>query len=99
MPEPKTFQERFAELTGFPPFPWQERLYEEFLQGRMPGQVDLPTGLGKTSVLAIWKIARENGAGVPRRLVYIVDRRTIVDQVSEEASKLSRLCPELAVEL
>ena len=97
MPEPKAFQERFAELTGFPPFPWQERLYGEFLQGRMPGQIDLPTGLGKTSVLAIWKIARENGAGVPRRLVYIVDRRTIVDQVSEEASKLSGLCPELAV--
>ena len=97
MAEPNTFQERFSEMTGFAPFPWQERLYAAFLQGRMPRQIDLPTGLGKTSVLAIWKIARENGADVPRRLVYVVDRRTIVDQVSDEASKLSRLCPELAV--
>ena len=92
-----TFHDRFLELTGFAPFPWQERLYGRFLEGRMPGRIDLPTGLGKTSVLAIWKIARESGADVPRRLVYIVDRRTIVDQVSEEATKLAQRRPELSV--
>lgn len=97
MPELESFQDRFAELTGFRPFPWQERLYAQFLQGRMPGRIALPTGLGKTSVLAIWRIARENGADVPRRLVYIVDRRTIVDQVSEEAARLGGHCPELSV--
>lgn len=97
MPDSLSFHDRFVELTGFPPFPWQERLYARLLEGRIPGRIDLPTGLGKTSVLAIWKIARESGADVPRRLVYIVDRRTIVDQVSEEATKLGQRCPALSV--
>jgi CRISPR-associated endonuclease/helicase Cas3 len=89
--------ETFAEGTGFSPFAWQERLYAQFLRGRMPGRLDLPTGLDRTSVLATWKIARESGAEFLRRLVYIVDRRTVVDQVSEEAAKLSRVCRELSV--
>jgi CRISPR-associated endonuclease/helicase Cas3 len=48
----------------------------------------LPTGLGKTSVMAIWLIARAHGAKLPRRLVYVVDRRAVVDQATDEAEKL-----------
>lgn len=48
----------------------------------------MPTGLGKTSVMAIWLVARAIGAPVPRRLVYIVDRRAVVDQATVVAEQL-----------
>ncbi len=71
-----------------PPFPWQARLLRDFLAGNMPDALDLPTGLGKTSVMAIWLVARACGAELPRRLVYVVDRRAVVDQATSEAEGL-----------
>jgi CRISPR-associated endonuclease/helicase Cas3 len=38
--------------------------------------------------MAVWLIARAHGAKLPRRLVYVVDRRTVVDQATTEAEKL-----------
>jgi CRISPR-associated endonuclease/helicase Cas3 len=70
------------------PFPWQEELLERMLEGEIPRALDIPTGLGKTAVMSIWLVARAMGAAVPRRLVYIVDRRAIVDQATDEAKKL-----------
>lgn len=70
------------------PFPWQERLLTLFLQGDIPSALDIPTGLGKTSVMAIWLAARAAGAPLPRRLVYVVDRRAVVDQATEFAEQL-----------
>lgn len=69
-------------------FPWQEALLQRFIQGRIPGAIDIPTGLGKTAVMAIWLVARAKGAPVPRRLVYVVDRRAIVDQATDVAEGL-----------
>ncbi len=73
---------------GADPFPWQERLLGLFLRGQIPRALDLPTGLGKTSVIAIWLVARALGAPVPRRLVYVVDRRAVVDQATAVADGL-----------
>jgi CRISPR-associated endonuclease/helicase Cas3 len=56
--------------------------------GNLPAALDLPTGLGKTAVMAIWLIARAHGARLPRRLIYVVDRRAVVDQATTEAQKL-----------
>lgn len=82
-------QSALAEAIGNPPFPWQVRLLQLFLDGRIPRALDLPTGLGKTSVMAIWLVARACGAaGLPRRLVYVVDRRAVVDQATAEAESL-----------
>ncbi len=39
------------------PFPWQEELLKRFVKGVEVGVVDIPTGLGKTSVMAIWLVA------------------------------------------
>jgi len=83
-----TFDYAFEKLTGHPPFPWQRRLYDSFENGNIPPSCNLPTGLGKTSVVAIWLIAVANGAKVPRRLAYVVNRRTVVDQTTAEAEKL-----------
>jgi CRISPR-associated endonuclease/helicase Cas3 len=81
-------------LTGHGPFPWQRALYERFVSDRpdnIPAFCNLPTGLGKTSVIAVWLIAlATHRGGVPRRLVYVVNRRTVVDQTTEEVEKYRR---------
>lgn len=84
------FAKDFKTLTGNDPYPWQEQLYREFVEGKNPRMLDIPTGLGKTSVMVLWMLAYHAGAPVPRRLVYVVDRRTIVDQASDEARELMR---------
>lgn len=62
---------------------WQSRLYADyFALGRLPDAVDIPTGLGKTSVMAIWYVALRQGASMPNRMVYVVDRRSVVDQAT-----------------
>jgi CRISPR-associated endonuclease/helicase Cas3 len=82
------FDEAFQALTGNAPFPWQRNLYDEwFSQGNFPPTCNLPTGLGKTNVIAVWLIALANGCSVPRRLVYVVNRRTVVDQTTAEIVK------------
>jgi hypothetical protein len=58
-----SFAAAFEHLTGNPPFPWQQALYELFIVGRFPESCDLPTGLGKTSVIPIWMIALAEAAG------------------------------------
>ncbi len=70
------------------PFPWQLALLDRLLRGDCPRALDIPTGLGKTAVMAIWLVARACGANLPRRLVYIVDRRAVVDQATRVAEQL-----------
>jgi CRISPR-associated endonuclease/helicase Cas3 len=80
------FERLFTALTGHKPFPWQGRLYECFCRGEIPAVCYIPTGLGKTSVVAVWLLAlagRRPGVQMPKRLVYVVNRRTIVDQSTE----------------
>ena len=70
------------------PFAWQQALLADFLKAHIPAALDIPTGLGKTSVMAIWLTALASRAGAPRRLVYVVDRRAVVDQATKEALQL-----------
>ena len=48
---------------GDTPFPWQEELLARFAAGKIERSVDIPTGLGKTGVMAIWLVARCSAAG------------------------------------
>jgi len=86
----EAFKALFKVLTDHEPFPWQIELFEEwFVKGKFPHSCNLPTGLGKTSVIAIWLIALINRPDkMPRRLVYVVNRRTVVDQTTDEVEKL-----------
>lgn len=84
------------------PFPWQQNLLRVFIAGDIPSCLNIPTGLGKTSVMAVWLVARSLGADVPRRLVYVVDRRVVVDQATTEALKLKgfvEVHPEIKAKL
>lgn len=92
------FDSCFKALTGLKehetPFPWQQKLFEEFVQGKYRTTCDVPTGLGKTSVIAVWLLALAHHASLgkysyfPRRLVYVVNRRTVVDQSTREAEHM-----------
>lgn len=90
------FRQSYSALTGHPDsFPWQERLFLKLCQRDIPKSVDIPTGCGKTSVMAIWLLALAHQAGetsaplsLPRRLIWVVNRRVVVDQASGEAQSL-----------
>lgn len=82
-----TFDTAFQALTDFRPLRWQRRLFDMFMTSRIPEVCDIPTGLGKTAVIPIWTIAlafqaEQRAVKLPRRLVYVVDRRTVVDQAT-----------------
>lgn len=91
---PAELDQDLKTLLGNEPFPWQRRLLQAFLQGRFPSSCDIPTGLGKTSVIALWLLAlaqrgqRGAPARFPRRLIYVVDRRTVVDQATDETDRI-----------
>jgi CRISPR-associated endonuclease/helicase Cas3 len=91
----KAFRRDFANLTGIPaPFAWQEELFARLVDSDIPQRIDLPTGAGKTSVMAIWLLAlaaqaKQGAPDLPRRLVWVVDRRVVVDQATEEADRLA----------
>ena len=89
----KSLRLLFSQLTGHSPFLWQRRLFRRhLLESDIPQAVDIPTGLGKTSVMALWLIALAKGANLPRRLV--VDRRAVVDQATRFAERLRAEMPD-----
>lgn len=76
-------------------------MFEEIIEGRPPSLVDLPTGAGKTDLIAIWLIAlawyglnRKEVKPVPRRLVWVVNRRVLVQQVHEMVGELGKTLNE-----
>ncbi len=89
---------------GSEPFPWQTSLLDRLLDPNrdLPTGLDIPTGLGKTSTMAIWLVAKAFGAKLPRRLIYVVDRRVVVDQATTVAEGLRdfvRTNPEIEQKL
>lgn len=85
------FAQFFHEVHGQEPYPWQRRLTEQVLaEGRWPDVIDLPTGSGKTAVLdtAVFALAARP-ADFPRRIVFVIDRRIVVDQVVKRAQAIA----------
>lgn len=77
----------FEALTGFEPYPWQIKCFSELMGGKVPRELTLPTGTGKTSLVLLYLIALAHGATLPRRCAYIVDRRAIVDQTAAQVRR------------
>ncbi len=92
------FENTYESLRGFPPMLWMKRMFSEIIQGNPPSLVDLPTGAGKTDLIVIWLISlawhgndRQATNPIPRRLVWVVNRRVLVQQVFELAESLQKL--------
>lgn len=68
----------FERGTGRLPYGYQRELGE---RERPPAVLEIPTGSGKTHALLLaWLYARRTRAGTPRRLVYALPMRTLVEQ-------------------
>lgn len=84
---PNKFQTFFRTATGNDPYDWQCRLAEDpNCQSRL---IDIPTGLGKTAgVVLAWLWNRCDGTATwPRRLVYCLPMRTLVEQTENEVQR------------
>jgi CRISPR-associated endonuclease/helicase Cas3 len=85
------FEELFQLATGQAPYGYQARLASDGL----PAVVRAPTGTGKTGIVLAWLWRRLHGPdqeGTPRRLVYALPQRSLVEQVAGDVrSWLDRL--------
>lgn len=83
----QNYAEWFAEITKKIPFPYQERLATET---ELPILLNVPTGAGKTAAAVLSWLWRRRYADVatcqrtPRRLVYCLPMRTLVEQTHTE---------------
>ena len=89
-----TFEEFFEKAAGFPPYPYQKALAE----GEIPDMLSAPTGAGKTeaAVLCMWMWRRMNADArgtrqkTPRRLIYCLPMRTLVEQTKRRIDECIR---------
>ena len=87
----------FEAVHGWKPFPWQQALLRRVLEQGWPELIDVPTGLGKTAVLDVAVYAAALGSEYSRRRVFlVVDRRLIVDQAHEHATRIQQALAEAA---
>lgn len=85
------FADFYCAIHGHHPYPWQTRLAKQVIdQGRWPQSINVPTGCGKTSCIdiAVYALAC-NPKLNPRRIVFVVNRRVVVDEGHERAKKIS----------
>ncbi|MFO0767837.1 MAG: CRISPR-associated helicase Cas3' [Nitrospiraceae bacterium] len=84
------FARWFRQATGNEPYPFQIRFACE---PELPELVDVPTGLGKTAMAVLGWLWRRRFAeetvrkATPRRLVYCLPMRVLVEQTKGETSK------------
>lgn len=87
----------FRAIHEVDPFPWQRELARQVVsERRWPEVLDLPTGAGKTAVIDVAVFAQAVDAArppqerlAPRRTVFVVDRRVVVDQTRQRAIKIA----------
>ena len=85
------FVDFFEAIHGDEPFEWQKRLAQQVLDGyRWPDVIHVPTGCGKTCTLdlALFELAMRDANHAARRICFVIDRRLVVDEVTEHAHRL-----------
>jgi CRISPR-associated endonuclease/helicase Cas3 len=85
------FADFFCQVHGHRPFPWQERLARKLAMGECP-RIRVPTGLGKSAAIdaAVWAAVHAGW----RRIVFVIDRRIVVDEVYDRAIKIQQALRE-----
>src|SRR5260370_37133241 len=78
------FEEFFFRATRYTPHGYQTRI----ATGGLPPVVQAPTGTGKTGVILAWLWRRlQQPDSTPRRLIYALPQRSLVEQVATEAER------------
>ncbi len=96
------FSAYYRAIHDHEPFRWQSDLVEQVLTDRRwPDLIDVPTGLGKTSMLDVAVFVAAATAGDPaesrpgrRRCFFVVDRRIVVDEAYDHARHLATTITE-----
>ncbi|MGF6409382.1 type I-G CRISPR-associated helicase/endonuclease Cas3g [Paraburkholderia sp. MM5482-R1] len=75
------------------PYIWQREAYCRLCAGEAPSQIKAPTASGKTMMIAIFvaSLATQAANGrvtLARRLVYVINRRVLVDEASALAERI-----------
>jgi CRISPR-associated endonuclease/helicase Cas3 len=81
-----SFDDFFRSATGCSAYGYQMRLARDGL----PPVVHAPTGSGKTGIVLAWLWRRLHGpdpAATPRRLIYALPQRSLVEQVAAETAR------------
>jgi len=94
-PPPLDFRQFFLDVYGIAPLPWQTRLAAQLIETHTwPDLIDLPTASGKTACIDIalfhlaWCAELKEPWRAARRIVFVVDRRIIVDAAAERAERI-----------
>lgn len=92
-----SFGEFVRALHGRDPYAWQERAAAELASDGWWPALRAPTGAGKTTLIDCWlyALATAGPDQLGRRLVWVVDRRSVVDQVHAYASDVMTRLAEL----
>jgi CRISPR-associated endonuclease/helicase Cas3 len=97
LPLENEFTHFFGHALGpeFSPYPYQVRL----ASGPWPDVLKIETGMGKTaSIILSWLFRRlRNDSGTPRRLVYCLPMRVLVEQTARNARQWIRHLSESAI--
>ncbi|MEB2344208.1 MAG: type I-U CRISPR-associated helicase/endonuclease Cas3 [Deltaproteobacteria bacterium] len=96
------FPRFFEEVHQVRPFPWQLRLAERVFHDGWPRALDVPTGAGKTSAIdvAVFHLACQMDPASPAnrraacRILFVVDRRIVVDDVTRHAEQIAAAVEE-----
>lgn len=77
----ENFEAFFKKATGNNPYPYQKRLAES----PITSVINVPTGAGKTesAILGVWLWHRLHDDDTPKRLVYCLPRRVLVEQTEQ----------------
>lgn len=93
---PSELSSWFHAIHDHKPFPWQVRLFRDWLCPEAPGKarwprfLSLPTACGKTSLIDLAVFALACGAPCARRrIAFVVDRRLIVDEATRRATRIA----------
>ncbi|MEO7143494.1 MAG: DEAD/DEAH box helicase, partial [Bryobacteraceae bacterium] len=93
----QSFEPFFSDATGNAPYPYQTALASEGIRSHA---IHVPTGAGKTAaVILAWLWQRRNNPqGTPRRLVYCLPMRVLVEQTRDRAKEWTeKVAPEVRV--
>jgi CRISPR-associated endonuclease/helicase Cas3 len=84
-----SFESFFSAGTGLTPYPYQVKLASDEIQSRL---IHVPTGCGKTAAVILawlWQRRRDPDS-TPRRLIYCLPMRVLVEQTRDNTEKWLR---------